>query len=646
MPLVPVTFDSFAGGIADQYIGTDTHRAARLINFLIDETKKPVVRYGSSIFATRIPGAYKPSGLYLGPEPFSHPVAISGPSALVPSETGVWTEILGPNTSFLPSKDNTLESGIIWRRQLIACAPKTSLPPAMIYGTSYIAPSNPSTPAAYKALTLGMPALASSPTTGFLFTVTAAAASSGATYTNNGFTFTVLHTIAAGTSLYVTGTGTPAASGTLTKSGGTGDATITFSAVVANSYDASATNQYVYAFFYKQTFVDYTGAVFAFLGNPNNPGFVQGSNYTDPATSAITILSIPALANTSFTNYDVSSQATTNTTFTANSTTATVVSATGIVLGAQLINANVVQGTVVTAISGTTLTLSQAARTSASASSTIYATLTVQIYRTINGGSVLFYDGMVANGTTSYSDSVSDTNLQLQQPIYTSGGALGYDQPPTNAVALTQTNDFFWYATSTTLYQSIQGAPGACPSSFANQIDQKIIGLSDVVSFPILFCDKSVYRVEGTFDSFGNAGYSLREISKTAGCVSKASIVKTPYGLIWFGNGGVFATDGYTVTKLTKHLNISYAVWSNSVVSGEYDPSKKTWSIGPSIRRQTRHRRTMPSSFSIWRTASKKKSVFFDFSRVRTISFQASCGFPLQSMSRTQIRVCRLPQRG
>ena len=62
------------------------------------------------------------------------------------------------------------------------------------------------------------------------FTVTSANATAGATYTNNGQTFTVVATIAASTSLSTTGTGSPAASGTLTKATGTGDATITFSA--------------------------------------------------------------------------------------------------------------------------------------------------------------------------------------------------------------------------------------------------------------------------------------------------------------------------------------------------------------------------------------------------------------------------------
>ncbi len=62
----------------------------------------------------------------------------------------------------------------------------------------------------------------------YIFTVTAANATAGDTYTNNGATFTVLHTISGGTTLVTVGTGAPAASGTLTKATGSGDATITF----------------------------------------------------------------------------------------------------------------------------------------------------------------------------------------------------------------------------------------------------------------------------------------------------------------------------------------------------------------------------------------------------------------------------------
>lgn len=74
----------------------------------------------------------------------------------------------------------------------------------------------------------------------YTFTVTAANATVAATYTNNGQTFTVAATIAGATTLICNGTGAAAASGTLTKSAGVGDATITFS-VVAGTPNIQAT---------------------------------------------------------------------------------------------------------------------------------------------------------------------------------------------------------------------------------------------------------------------------------------------------------------------------------------------------------------------------------------------------------------------
>ncbi len=69
-----------------------------------------------------------------------------------------------------------------------------------------------------------------------IFTISAGNATVGATYTNNGQTFTVHGTIASGLLLYTQNyTGLPTASGTLTKASGTGDATITFSAYHVSS---------------------------------------------------------------------------------------------------------------------------------------------------------------------------------------------------------------------------------------------------------------------------------------------------------------------------------------------------------------------------------------------------------------------------
>lgn len=67
----------------------------------------------------------------------------------------------------------------------------------------------------------------------YLFIVSSANATVGATYTNNGQTFVVSSTIAGATTLLATASTStpPTTSGTLTKSAGTGDSTITFASV-------------------------------------------------------------------------------------------------------------------------------------------------------------------------------------------------------------------------------------------------------------------------------------------------------------------------------------------------------------------------------------------------------------------------------
>jgi len=60
------------------------------------------------------------------------------------------------------------------------------------------------------------------------FTTATASATKGAVYTNNGHTFTVLSTVSAGEYLVAQASGEPEATGTLTKTSGTGDATIAY----------------------------------------------------------------------------------------------------------------------------------------------------------------------------------------------------------------------------------------------------------------------------------------------------------------------------------------------------------------------------------------------------------------------------------
>lgn len=75
----------------------------------------------------------------------------------------------------------------------------------------------------------------------YVFTITSGNCTLAATYTNNGNTYVVARTAAAQTTVYLTGTADPLASGTLTKASGTGDATLTFSAFTGKAYRVTAT---------------------------------------------------------------------------------------------------------------------------------------------------------------------------------------------------------------------------------------------------------------------------------------------------------------------------------------------------------------------------------------------------------------------
>lgn len=70
----------------------------------------------------------------------------------------------------------------------------------------------------------------------FYFFIAAGSATVGATYTNNGTTYTIAATVAAGSLVSAKGNAYPLDSGTLTKTGGTGDATLTFYSVRAPIY--------------------------------------------------------------------------------------------------------------------------------------------------------------------------------------------------------------------------------------------------------------------------------------------------------------------------------------------------------------------------------------------------------------------------
>lgn len=119
--------------------------------------------------------------------------------------------------------------------QTLITAHQSGLPIQITYGApeswSVIQSTNLVVPA------IGKATITSGPSSAWTFFLSAASnATVGATYTIGGQTFTVAVTIAAQTVLVATNTVPPPTSGVLTKSGGTGDATITYVAMQNNAF--------------------------------------------------------------------------------------------------------------------------------------------------------------------------------------------------------------------------------------------------------------------------------------------------------------------------------------------------------------------------------------------------------------------------
>lgn len=221
------------------------------------------------------------------------------------------------------------------------------------------------------------------------------------------------------------------------------------------------------------------------------------------------------------------------------------------------------------------------------------ANIKVEIYRTTDGGQTYFYVGEVTNGTTTFNDSVSDTNLQLNPPLYTNGGVVDNDPVPlAKLVHIVRDTGTAYYADikegtkerKNVLRQSLRGDPDSCPLDFELEVADDIIGLSSYRGIPILLGSRSVIRVDGSFDRFGRGGMVPEEINDEASCVSAKSVVQTLKGLFWAGEDGFYWTNGYQVVRLTQNdLSTSYArIVSDAAkrkrIEGHYDRvNQRVW---------------------------------------------------------------------
>lgn len=217
----------------------------------------------------------------------------------------------------------------------------------------------------------------------------------------------------------------------------------------------------------------------------------------------------------------------------------------------------------------------------------------VEIYRTINNGVTFYKVGFVSNGTTTFSDSVSDDTLQANAELYTNDGTLDYYPAPSSKfVHIVGNVGYYGYTKDTDgehpyrVSQSVPGNPGFVPKITWVDVEDEVKGLKSVRNLPILLCNRHVYRLDGTFDAQGRGGMQAVKIHNSAGCLSNDSCVEAENFLFWAGIDGFYATDGYQVTKISDHLNQTYsaikAASSNLLrIQGKYDETNRRifWAV-------------------------------------------------------------------
>lgn len=231
------------------------------------------------------------------------------------------------------------------------------------------------------------------------------------------------------------------------------------------------------------------------------------------------------------------------------------------------------------------------------ANTTVYnwdtTNIKVYIYRTQNNGTSFTYVGSVTNGTTTFPDTLSDATIENTASLYTDSGQLeSYPPPLCKCLHITDTIGLYGHVKEgdeilkNRIRQSIPADPDSCPETLYIDLDDNIVGISSAGQTPIVFCEKSIYRLDGSFDAQGNGLLQAQEIESTVGCISANSIVQIQRGVCFAGDSGFYFTDGYEVRKLSNSFNERYDLFAQTDtqkgnIYGTFDKNDKRvwWSV-------------------------------------------------------------------
>jgi hypothetical protein len=215
-----------------------------------------------------------------------------------------------------------------------------------------------------------------------------------------------------------------------------------------------------------------------------------------------------------------------------------------------------------------------------------------EFYRA-NSPTSLLYNDPTAD-TVNYTDDLSDATLATREPLYTAGGLLENDAPPSAAFGCPWKNRFGLGGTEDdTFWLSKEVVPGK-PVEFSNALTfnlerkgGKSTGMAALLDKLILFKESAIYYIYGDGpDGLGVGQWSTPEqVSSDVGAVDSVSIADTPAGIVFKSRKGIYL--------LTGDLQLSYIGaevedWNDetvtaAVVMSDYNEVRFTTLSGPTL---------------------------------------------------------------
>lgn len=214
----------------------------------------------------------------------------------------------------------------------------------------------------------------------------------------------------------------------------------------------------------------------------------------------------------------------------------------------------------------------------------------VTIFRTTSGGDIFYKVGEVDNGVTTFTDQVTDSDLTLQELLYTTGGVLDNDPPPVckamhilGGIALYgNVKDTDGTSLPNRVRQGVQNDPDSAPASLFDDLEDNVVSISSAKNKFVVLCENSFYRTEGQFDETGR-GFLRHEKIADIGCVSSNSVVRTEFGVFFAGTNGFYFTDGFQATRVSGKIEETYKAFIDTNnkkkrIYGAYDSlNRRVW---------------------------------------------------------------------